>query len=78
MSETEAVREARRWRREVYEQTRNLTPAQRRAREDELLHAVRAAGVEFEDVFDADTEAAHLRSHATTGGAAGGSVAQGR
>ena len=58
MSETEAVKEARRWRREVYEQTRNLTAAQRRAREDELLRAVREAGVEFEDVLDTGTEPA--------------------
>lgn len=56
MSETEAVKEARRWRREVYEQTRNLTVAQRRAREDELLRAVREAGVEFEDVFETGTD----------------------
>ncbi len=58
MSETEAVKEARRWRREVYEQTRNLTAAQRRAREDELLRAVREAGVEFDDVLDTGTEPA--------------------
>ena len=54
MSETEAVKEARRWRREVYEQRRKLAPPQRRAREEELLRAAREAGVEFEDVIDAD------------------------
>ena len=54
MNETEAVKEARRWRREVYDRTRNLTPPQRRAREDDLLRAAREAGVEFEEVIDAD------------------------
>ena len=67
MSETEGVRETRRWRRQVYEQTHELTPAQRRAREDELLKTVREAGVEFEDVIDTDTDA----TQAGTGAAAG-------
>ncbi|MCK4342558.1 MAG: hypothetical protein KAY37_12635 [Phycisphaerae bacterium] len=54
MSETEAVKEARRWRREVYDQRRSLKPPERRAREEELLRAAREAGVEFEEVIDAD------------------------
>ena len=64
MSETEAVKETRRWRREVYEQTHDLTAPQRRAREDQLLHTVREAGVEFEDVIDTDTDATHTRTRA--------------
>lgn len=75
MSETEAVREARAWRREVHEQTRNLTVPQRRVREDELLRAARAAGVEFEDVLDADAEATPMRTRAATGDSTSGSVA---
>lgn len=62
MSETEAVKEARQWRREVYEQTRALNASQRRARENELLRAVREAGVEFEDIIDVEAEAAR-RAH---------------
>lgn len=61
MSETEAVKETRRWRREVYEHTRNLTPPQRRAREEELLRTAREQGVQFEDVIDTDTDAARMR-----------------
>lgn len=57
MSETEGVKETRSWRRIVYEQTRDLTAPQRRAREDQLLRAAREAGVEFENVIDAETEA---------------------
>ncbi len=72
MSETEAVKETRRWRREVYEQTRNLTAPQRRAREDELLRTVRKAGVEFEDVIETDTEAIHTRPGAGRGGSGSG------
>ncbi len=64
MSETEAVKEARRWRREVYEQTHDLTAPQRRAREDQLLRTVREAGVEFEDVIDTDTDATYTRTSA--------------
>lgn len=61
MSETEAVKETRRWRREVYEQTRSLTPAQRRARDEELLRTARDRGAQFEDVIDADTGASRTR-----------------
>ena len=62
MNETEAVKEKRRWRREAYQQTRNLTSPERRAREDELLRAAREAGVQFEDVMDADTESTAART----------------
>ncbi len=72
MSETEAVKETRRWRHEVYEQTRDLTAGERRAREDELLRAAREAGVEFEDVFDTDTEPARIRTRSATGDSTGG------
>ena len=68
MSETEAVKETRRWRREVYEQTHHLTAPQRRAREDQLLRTVREAGVEFEDVIDTDTDTAHTRTSAAARG----------
>jgi len=78
MSETEAVKETRRWRRKVYEQTRNMTASQRRAREDELLRAVGEAGVEFEHVIDTDTEDTHTRTGAATGASAGGSTAGSR
>ena len=71
MSETEAVKETRRWRREVHEQTRNLTAPQRRAREEELLRTVREAGVEFEDVIDTDTEAPHTRTSGGPGSSVG-------
>ena len=67
MSETEAVKETRRWRREVYEQTHDLTAPQRRAREDQLLRTVREAGVEFEDVIDTDTDATPTRTSAAPG-----------
>ncbi len=67
MSETEGVKETRRWRREVYEQTHNLTAPQRRAREDQLLRTVREAGVEFEDVIDTDTDATQTRTGAAAG-----------
>ena len=76
MSETEAVKEARRWRREVYEQTRGLTAPQRRAREDELLRAVRKAGVEFEDVIEADTAATRTQARAIRDDPIGGSGCQ--
>ncbi|MEE9293629.1 MAG: hypothetical protein V3W34_01515 [Phycisphaerae bacterium] len=72
MNETEAVREARRWRREVYEQTHDLSAPQRRAREDELLRTVREAGVEFEEIIDTDTEATQTRTSPTTGRSKGG------
>ena len=72
MSETEAVKEARRWRREVYEQTRGLTAPQRRAREDGLLRAAAEAGVEFEDVIEADTAATHTQPRAASGDSIGG------
>jgi hypothetical protein len=62
MSETEAVKETRRWRREVYEQIRGLTAPQRRAREEELVRDVRGAGVEFEHVIETDTEAPHAQT----------------
>ncbi len=68
MSETEAVKETRRWRREVYEQTHDLTAPQRRAREEQLLRSVREAGVEFEDVIDTDTDTAHTRTSAAARG----------
>ena len=68
MSETEAVKETRRWRREVYEQTHDLTAPQRRAREEQLLRSVREAGVEFEDVIDKDTDAAHTGTSAAARG----------
>ncbi len=67
MSETEAVKETHRWRREVFEQTHDLTAPQRRAREDQLLRTVREAGVEFEDVIDTDTDATHTRTSAAAG-----------
>lgn len=67
MSETEAVKETRRWRREVYEQTHDLTAPQRRAREDQLLRTVREGGVEFQDVIDANTDVTHTRSSAAAG-----------
>ena len=76
MSETEAVKETRRWRREVFEQTRNLTAPQRRAREDELLRAAGEAGVGFEEVIETDTEATHMRPSAGGGGLIGGSSCQ--
>ncbi len=72
MSETEAVKETRRWRREVYEQTRKLTAPQRRAREDELLRAAGKAGVEFADVVDTETEATQTRANAATRDSIGG------
>ncbi len=67
MSETEAVKETRRWRRDVYEQTHDLTAPQRRAREDQLLRTVREAGVEFEDVIDTDTDPTQTRTSAAPG-----------
>ena len=78
MSETETVKETRRWRREVYEQTHNLTAPQRRAREDQLLRAAREAGVEFEEVIDTETEAGHARPSTATGDSTGGSSAEDR
>ncbi len=51
MNETEAVKETRRWRRQVYEQTKDLSPEQRLAREEEVIRQAREAGVEFEDVM---------------------------
>ena len=53
MNDTPAVQETRRWRAEVDEQTRNLTPDELRAREDELLRQAKRAGVEFEAIVDA-------------------------
>lgn len=76
MSETEAVKDTRRWRRDVYEQTRNLTAPERRAREDELLRSAGEAGVEFEDVIEADTAATHPRPRATRGDSIDGSGRQ--
>ncbi len=76
MSETEAVKETRRWRREVYEQTRSLTAPQRRAREDELLRVVRGAGVEFEDVIEVDTEATYTQTPAARADSIGRSSRQ--
>jgi len=67
MSETEAVKEARRWRREVYEQRRNLTPPERRAREEELVRAARQAGVEFVEVIDADGVPSRTSARPRTG-----------
>jgi hypothetical protein len=72
MSETEAVKETRQWRREVYEQTHNLTAPQWRAREDELLRTARQAGVEFEEIFDTDSEATPSRTGAAPGTSQGG------
>ena len=74
MSETEAVKETRRWRREVHEQTRSLTAPERRAREDELLRVVRGAGVEFEDVIEVDTEATYTQTPAARADSIGGST----
>lgn len=71
MSETEAVKETRRWRREVYEQTLNLTAPERREREDELLRGASEAGVEFEEVIETDTEATHMRPSSGMGGSGG-------
>ena len=68
MSETEAVKETRRWRREVYEQTHDLTAPQRRDREEQLLRSVREAGVEFADVIDTDTDATHTGTGAPARG----------
>ena len=76
MSETETVKEARRWHQQVYEQTHNLTAAQRRAREDELLRAAREAGVEFENVIDTDTEPAPTQSSGAPGSSTSGSSFQ--
>lgn len=73
MSETEAVKETRRWRRDVYEETRKLTGPQRRTREDELLRAIGQAGVEFEDVIDTEAEPTHTRASGATRDSIGGS-----
>ncbi len=69
MTETEAVKETRRWRREVYEQTRDLTAPQRRVREEQLLRSVREAGVEFEDVIEPDTAGTHTQPRPARGDA---------
>jgi hypothetical protein len=50
MSDTEAVKATRRWRKEVYEARKDLSPAERLAREEEIIRQVREAGVRFRRV----------------------------
>jgi len=50
MSDTQAVKETREWRKRVYEQTRNLSTDELRAHEEEVLRLAKSAGVDFEAV----------------------------
>lgn len=45
MSDTEAVREVRDWRRQVHEELEKLTPAQRAEREENLVREAIKAGL---------------------------------
>ncbi len=58
MSDTQAVKETREWRKRVYEQTRNLSIEGLSDREEEILRLAKSAGIVFETVrtFEATTK----------------------